>query len=402
MSSQKRSTKANQQQKEEPALFNDDDDVTHYVDWTDLLVEDEEKPEKKVFNGENIVVGQVETKKSKQDPSISYSSVTLLYRYLTAEGEVLNTFIFELPELFYPYGVSEMESKGKINYSLMARFSKMNPVDMEIVDVFAKEMYIWFAVQTAENEWNYAAGSDAEFDVTRPASHLRNWIRYPVDKQTKRPMTDRDKQWYIQMLNTRDEKTQITAPFVQGSKSKPIPWNKLFNLPLYMFVTVQCASIYLGGGKVSPQFRAVSAVISKKPKRGGKVVNVKRANELAQLNPSLTVSINSVIDSVVDESGDMPEMEGNDKAGGFSSSVGRKSNDEEDELVLSVKPSKGKGMDALLNKARGKPNQTPSAKPKGSSNVASKGTSVVSRKPPATPAKQEDEYAQGDENEQYD
>lgn len=367
-----------------------DDEETPYIDWTDLLAKDENDAE--YFNGEWIEPGTSEKKTSKEDPSAVFASVPLIYKYLIGEGEVTGLFIFETPELYFPYGVSRLVAKGKTNFSIMARFSKTDPKDIRFVDVFTQGMYDWFADRIAENGWHYDAGGDEEFNRAEPGSFLRQWVRYPKNKTTNRPMTDRDKQWYIGLLNTKDEKTQFTAPFIKGTKTKPLPWAKLANLPLHMYVTVQCATVYLGGRKVSPQFRAVSGVISRKPKRGGKVVNTKRANELATENPSLALGINSIIDSLVLE--DDPNVQ--ESASGFVSSVPPTLPEEtleETKIVPKVMP---KGMEAFLNKTRG--TAAPRGRGTGTGRAAARGTNVVSRRPPQTPAKETETI----EEESYD
>lgn len=376
-----------------------------------LKVDGEGDDAVKYFDDSVLESGSAEDKTSKEDTSVTYATVPLSCRYITAVGEVTGIFYFEMPEKDYPYGVSCTPQKGKINYSVMTRFNKNNPVDIEFVDVFIAGMYNWFASETAKGEWHYRAGGDEEFDLEKPSKYLRPWIRYPKDKNTKKPKTDCDKQWYITLLNTRDEKTVFTAPFKEGTKPHPIEWKKLENLALTMITTVQCASVYLGSGKVCPQFRAASCVISKRPKRGGKVINVKRANQLAKENPNLAASIGHVIDTI--------EVDNPTSAEGFSSTVkgtegGEEEGGEGDDVVKVTRvggkqPSKG-GVEGFINSSRARGGTTGgrggATGGRGAATGGRGGVTVINRKPPpvATPSKAAtyDDGGDGGEEESYE
>ena len=395
---------ATNQAKQAPVddLFDDDEEVPYY-EWNEMLKKDGEGEEATEYFDDSVLeAGTAEPKTSKDDPSVTYSTVPMSCRYLTATGEVTGVFYFEMPEKVYPYGVSCTPQKGKINYSLMTRFSKTDPTDIQFVDVFTAGIYSWFANKTHEGGWHYQAGGDDEFDLEKPGKYLRPWIRYPKDPKTKKPMTDRDKQWYITMLNGRDEKTVITAPFAAGQKGHPIEWKRLENMSLTMIVTVQCASVYLGSGKVCPQFRAASAIISKRPKRGGKVINTKRANQLAKDNPGLAPSINHVIDTI---EVDNPSFgDGN----GFTSSVKGGEGEEGgegDEFITTTKVGgrgRGTGVEGFINSSKmrgGASTGRGGATGRGGSRGG--GTTVINRKPPPTPSKVP-VYEEGGEEESYE
>lgn len=386
--------------------FFDDDEETPYYVWTEMMkTEGEGEQAIEYFDDSVLEEGSPEDKTSKEDASASYATVPMSCRYITAVGEVTGIFMFELPEKYYTYGISCMPSKGKINYSIMCRWSKNDPTDVRFVDGFTAGLYQHFVNKTAENEWHYRAGGDEEFDPDKPSKYLRPWIRYPKDKNTKKPKTDADKQWYITLLNTRDEKTVFSVPYKEGEKPHPIEWKRLEGLALTMIVTVQCASIYLGASKVCPQFRAVSAIISKKPKRGGRVVNTKTANRLAKENPGLAPSINHIIDSI--------DIDNPASAGGFTSSVkGEGEGDEGEEGDDYVKTTSvragGRGggvkgnIEGFINsgKMRGGAS-APATGGRGagtgrgaggrgggaSAPAGGRGTTVINRRPPPTPSK---------------
>lgn len=410
--------------------FDDEEETPFYV-WTDMLKTEGEGDEAiEYFDDSVLEAGSPEDKTSKEDPSVTYATVPLTCRYLLMPGEPVAAFMFELPEKEYPYGVSCLPSKGKINFSIMCRWSKNNPVDVRFTDVFVAGLYGWFVKQTAENEWHYRAGGDDEFDIEKPGKYLRPWIRFPKDKTTKKPKTDGDKQWYITLMNNRDEKTVFTVPVPEGQKPIPIDWKKLENLSLTMIVTVQCLSIYLGSGKVCPQFRAVSGVISKRPKRGGKVVNIKTANRLAKDNPGLSMGINHVLDSI---EVDNPTS----CSSGFTSSVKGEGcdegeeGDEGDEFVKTTSVRAGGGargaggagggrggkgvgnVEGFINSGkmrgggggRGAGGATNTGR--GTGGRGRGGTTVINRRPPPTPSKGADydddgQDMGGDDGESYE
>lgn len=366
-------------------FFQKDEEVNYYV-WTDFLKTDtnEDGEEYEYFDGSPLISGVVQQKTVKDDPSADYHIAPISCRYITAKGEVVGNFYFELPEKEFPYGVSSLPSRGKLNWSLMCRFNKNDEQDVRFMTVFSDGMRNWFGEQAIENNWCTIAGADEErIDRETPIRNIRAWIRFPKDKM-KQELKDRDKQWYISMLNQRDEKTVITTPVQEGQKPKPIDWNKLKNVGLYMIVTVQCLSVYLGGGKVSPQLRAVSAIITRPPKRGGRVVNMKTANRLAKENPGLSVNINLIIDSI---EVDNPSNSEND---GFVSSVTVKTStkdnvgDDDDNFTLSAPKGKAKAsLEGFMNSAKKGPNKNVVTANK----PGVKGPAVASRKPVATPSK---------------
>ena len=177
----------NQEEQDDP--FGDDEEVPYY-EWNDMIKKEGEGEEAvEYFDDSVLEAGSPEDKVSKEDASATYATVPMTCKYITAIGEVTGVYIFELPEKDYPYGVSALPSKGKINYSVMTRFNKNNPVDNRFVDVFVGGQYNWFADQTGLGEWHFRAGGDEEFDREKPSKYLRPWIRYPKDKKTKKPMS---------------------------------------------------------------------------------------------------------------------------------------------------------------------------------------------------------------------